>query len=646
MTTFKILSSSFKRRIGDSLMLSVGLAVNVLVIVTFLAVGYAPDSTLLQQAQSEIKLLFIACAFISMFFTFFFSWSVSGYFVMKRKRELATWLLLGMRKRSAFLLLLGEIFFASFAAFIIGVGGSFVLNRFFSMLLAFMMREQQPVIMPITLFTITVALLLVVTQLFFVALRILVAVKRSSLTELLNAERQNDKMVRALPLRSVLGILCISAGYIGASIPSNTYAIMLMLPVLFVTVLGTFLLFSGLVPSLVYLLRTRRTIANASLMISVAQTSFRMRRNARMLSFIATLIAVAATAAGTMFSLGGDIDAQIGRLAPNDIELSGSDKAHMDKIAIALESALDSIPNAKKRALKVIPSIKISFTYPGGEKPRIGYAFKYSDRKALLKDINKVDTTNYEREMILASGNCDYDFSKVPPKSLSLQFSKDKELLWSFTGNYVANKNALTFSSIHVSNQFFIDDALWEELALTASENEVSLRYLYCWNISQADALRDNVKQIQQTFNNKSEEHEEIIVIRSYELNYLLKNKGAMLFIGSMLAIAFLVAALSSIAFKQLEDAQDDIARYTLLRNIGMTNTVVGKTIALQVSFAFSLPLIIGITDTIFALKMLKTITMFEVIVPGIIVISIILVAFIAVANIVINKYTAIVIQS
>ena len=65
---------------------------------------------------------------------------------------------------------------------------------------------------------------------------------------------------------------------------------------------------------------------------------------------------------------------------------------------------------------------------------------------------------------------------------------------------------------------------------------------------------------------------------------------------GLFLGLVFLLATGSIIYFKQLTEASADRDRYVVLRKVGVTKQEMKKAIAKQVSFIFTIPLVIGIS--------------------------------------------------
>ncbi len=596
-------------------MLAAGLTLNVLVVITFLSAGFAPESAALSE-RAATRYFFIACAVLTMIFSFVFSWFVSGYFVMKRKHEIATWLLLGMRRKTAFSLSVGELALASLAALFAGTLLSLALNRFFAIILGYLMRERRAVAIPVRLSTIGAAAGLVFLQTALVAVRVFSALKKLTLAELFRSERMAESMTTYRPLRAVLAILLLGCGYGGASVTDYQWATPLMIPVLIATILGTFLFFDCLVPLIVNHFRSRYALSDGALLIAAAQTSFRMRRNACVLALVAVLVAVAATAAGSMFTLVSNDSIQVSRVCPNDVELAGSDSGSFSAAEARLDERLKAICEetgeaaVSKRMVRVLQVSLIAEAKP--ETVEVA-ALPFSDWKGLLSETGRYkDIPEMEDSTIIFSS-----------AYLSRQGFKGG-LSAGFNGLWVEGKLAVRDETNAVSvqnaiSQIILSDAAWQKLAAYAKEtgDESRIRSIAVWNIGRHEILKGRGGSLRAAIEAGGGASDIRLLLRSESFDSFGRESGGLMFIGSFLAAAFLIAAASTIAFKQMEDAEDDKGRYLLLSEIGMSAKDAKRAVSFQVFSGFFLPLCMGVIHTLFALRMLHTVTGFFVGLPA-----------------------------
>ncbi|PTE73065.1 ABC transporter permease [Staphylococcus devriesei] len=76
---------------------------------------------------------------------------------------------------------------------------------------------------------------------------------------------------------------------------------------------------------------------------------------------------------------------------------------------------------------------------------------------------------------------------------------------------------------------------------------------------------------------------------------------GILLFVTSFLGIAFLIATGCIIYIKQIDETEDELESYSILRKLGFTQKDMARGLKLKVAFNFGLPLIIALLHAYFA---------------------------------------------
>ncbi|MPQ45139.1 ABC transporter permease, partial [Clostridium tarantellae] len=71
------------------------------------------------------------------------------------------------------------------------------------------------------------------------------------------------------------------------------------------------------------------------------------------------------------------------------------------------------------------------------------------------------------------------------------------------------------------------------------------------------------------------------------------------LFIGIYLGLVFLISSMAILALQQLSEASDSMERYRVLKRIGATETMIEKTIFIQIFIYFSLPVLLALIHSI-----------------------------------------------
>ncbi|WP_226386035.1 ABC transporter permease [Staphylococcus sp. Marseille-Q1834] len=88
---------------------------------------------------------------------------------------------------------------------------------------------------------------------------------------------------------------------------------------------------------------------------------------------------------------------------------------------------------------------------------------------------------------------------------------------------------------------------------------------------------------------------------RSQVVSEISSLTGILLFVSSFLGVAFLIATGCIIYIKQIDETEDDLENYSVLRKLGFTQKDMAQGLKLKVAFNFGLPLIIALLHAYFA---------------------------------------------
>lgn len=81
---------------------------------------------------------------------------------------------------------------------------------------------------------------------------------------------------------------------------------------------------------------------------------------------------------------------------------------------------------------------------------------------------------------------------------------------------------------------------------------------------------------------------------------------GGLLFLGLLLGLTFLMAAVLIIYYKQVSEGYEDAGRFRILMDVGMTDREIRKSINSQLLTVFFLPLLVAALHTAFALPIIS----------------------------------------
>ncbi|HWR11873.1 MAG TPA: FtsX-like permease family protein [Rectinemataceae bacterium] len=589
-----LLLASARRRLGDAALLFASTTFAVVSLTIFVAAGSSPRFQDAQGAYANVRGVFNAASVVIAFFAVGSGWFYAEHYLLGRKREIASWILLGMRRSKAAGILSLELGVASLASFVAGLGLGALFLRLFSFILAAMMSERRAVPLQFGVSCAAIAFAACAGQWLVASLRAVLDVYRTNLATLFRAKKEPEAKLRSGFFGAAAGLALIGAGYGIALFWKGASAGRFILPVLVSTVAGSFFLFSSLLPAWIAASRKKRALAadvDAAGLVAWAQVSFRSRRNYKVYAFGAVLVATAATALGAVVTLDARDDLVARHLCPQPLELTY--QADGKKAGLAAAASIDAFLGADARRME-ISSFRAK-VYVDGEAVRTVRVFPLSTWTPLALALG-------EKTPALGSGKAGYsdpaeNGGKTKYASIQLR-----------AGEKVADVDLLPGESlpplsIYASGaSVLLDDEGWG--SLRGGEDGSPITTTVAWTNVSPERQREAAAAFSFLVENESKEGP-WLVVRASVLEEQAGIYGVLKFIGALLAATFILAALSSIAFRAIEDARDDADRYHILLELGAEDGVVGRSLAIQNALAFGLPLVLGLCHTAAALRML-----------------------------------------
>ena len=149
---------------------------------------------------------------------------------------------------------------------------------------------------------------------------------------------------------------------------------------------------------------------------------------------------------------------------------------------------------------------------------------------------------------------------------------------------------------------------LYPKLAWEGIRKNKRLYYPYILTIEQ-----DITMNLRERFRNLDIEHDEAIygysiLSREAQRESFYDLYGSLFFLGIMLSIVFLLAAVLIIYYKQISEGYEDGFRFEIMQKVGMTKRDIKKSINSQMLMVFFMPLIFAGIHLAFAFLFLSQI--------------------------------------
>ncbi|CEI80541.1 Bacitracin export permease protein BceB [Oceanobacillus oncorhynchi] len=563
MTLFDLALKNIRRNM-KSYGLYIGSTIfSIIIYFTFAMLKHSDDISGLAETSKQMQAVMSASAFVLMIFVAIFILYSNSFFMKKRKKEVALYSLLGVRKRSIGFLLFFENIVIGLIALVIGVGLGFLLSQALLALLLKLMGlslsvgfafSMQAVIETVVVFF----LIFLVTSLL--GYRVIYKFK---LIDLFHAEKKGEVQPKARILSALNGVLALAGAYwlaLQDLMTSSAWRIFgLAMPLIIIgfTILGSYLLFNSVLVYVLNLLKKSKNWAWKGLnLMTSSQLLYRIRGNAKTLTIIATLSATTITAGGAIFGTYYNTEKNVEQFTPFSFMWEGEEQ---DIDSGIVEDAV----SFEAKDITIEGEVYDQSYYVIDEETFMKLT------EALGWDVENVDLA--KDEVIMADPFYD---ERLEEKAATVEVGNDVKAVDQFFEQPLFNIQTLPGITL------VMDDASFQEL--DGGEGT--------YQAVQTADYKDHL-ELSKELEAKTEHFSS--AVQSYQDS--IESSGAMLFVGSFLGLVFLVATGSIIFFKMMTEAEEDKGKYTVLYKIGVSKKEMKKTVRYQVGLIFLAPLVLGL---------------------------------------------------
>jgi len=588
---------------------------SVMIFYIFSAFIYHPDVINGKiSAADKVRLGLVSCQYIILVFSFFFVLYSISAFLKSRKKEFGLLSLFGMTSGQIKRMVLYENILISLFAIGAGIGLGALFSKLFFMALAELLDVKSPIRfqIPPTAVWLTAGWFFLLFMV--ITLMTLWKVGRSEIIELLHAARKP----KTPPLTSrwlvILSVVCLAAGYYLAYTVTNSMILLYMLPILFLTMLGTYFLFTQTSVAALRKLQNRKSLYyNRTNLVTVSTMTFKMKDNARILFMVSILSAVILTASGTFYVFFEGMKEQITRNYPQTLSFKEQGlEAHRvfepDKLRqLFREEGLDI-----ERETKVV-GLPVSFNLRANDARKSeGAVISESDYNAMAANIPDVASVQVE------PGHGVFNY---PYPTGGSHIKSGTPLDVSIGGEHIAlqmDEERIANLGAHLNAYLFVvDDEQFASMSKQVKDED-KLTY-YSFDIKNWQSIEESLGEKLKLAAGKGEYYAYLVDV--YKNGVQLASLT--MFVGLFVSVLFFVASGSLLYFKMFTELGEDQRQFAALARIGMSRQEISRTVTSQIGILFFVPCLIGIVHTAFAMKALGNVLNVNTVVYGAIVIAI-----------------------
>ncbi|NNU76672.1 FtsX-like permease family protein [Clostridium estertheticum] len=559
---------------------------SVFVLYLFISIVNNEDVKVKLGDMKSVIVIFIIAAFMIAAFSAFFIWYSNSFLIKSRKKEFATYMLLGMSKKQTVILNIIENLITIAFAFCSGIILGLIFNKFFIMLLYVMIRVTGDVSFQISLEALKFCSIVFGAMFIIISIHGSRLIYRDNLIDLLNSSKKAEKGLKVSHLTliiSILSIVLLGYGYYMA-IRNLADNILLAPIVVLLVVIGTILFFTSFTSLIIYISKkNEKSLFKGTKLIYISQLYYRYKGNVGTLSVIAITTSVALCATIFCFGFFNKVEGSSRNYRPFSIEYANGTN-NTDKIFE------NTIKNHKE--ISVVYKDNMEF-------------FKVKTKDFLLGS----------HEFLVLNESKFNEINSHEKSGIKTNLKNDKECYFFQLSNLVPNKNIIgkdvslgvggsdynlkitdtdmkCFIAMDDSKPtFIVKDSVYSQIKSTISKENTYKVTGYMLN---NDFLSENfIKDLKNVI------PQETKLLTFYEhFTESMKIMGILAFIGAFIGLIFVTATGSIIYFKMCMEASEDKNKFIILKNIGASKAEITKAISKELMILFGVPFVVATINT------------------------------------------------
>ncbi len=594
-------------------------------IVSFLS---KEDSVQNISGGSEIQGILYLGSIVIGIFSLLILFYTNSFLIRRRKKEFGLYNILGMNKYNLSRVLIWESIIVYAISLVCGLGFGILFSKFAELIMINILMEGTNFDLKVNFESIGN------TAVWFLAIFVLILINSlrqihiSKPVELLKSENIGEKPPKANWVLAVLGAVILAAAYaIAVTVDNPMAAIFLYFVAVTMVIVATYMLFiSGSVALCKTLQKNKRYYYKTNHFVSVSGMVYRMKRNGAGLASICILSTMVLVMVSCTVCLYTGMEDSLRTSYPRDIsvDVEVNDFAAVnDELVHSIDAKTEAVLGKYSEAAQNKMSYRIAdvaANQNGNDFSIITNGFYSSSAYNVLivpiEDYNRLmgqNETLAENEVLVYKAKLsDYDESTININGTG--DLKIKKYVEDYIGYGV--DMSIVNSSIYVfvpNYDAFI--AQFEGITEPNGNPVLSKHYitgfdLDCDDLVQLTILNEIHDSVSSSVTGPGIDSVTTDGIAGSRMLFL-GLYGGLFFLGILLGIVFIFAAVLIMYYKQISEGYEDRARFEIMQKVGMTQSEIKKSVNSQVLTVFFAPLIVAGIHLAFNFPLInKTITL------------------------------------
>lgn len=586
MSMFKLAFQNFKSSFKSYLSLIISLSFTTIVLSNFINLVSSGILDQLGKSQSRnIEIVLQVLSFVIACFMLFFIWYATNVFLTKRKKEIGTYIFMGLSNSKIGKLYMIETSLIGLVSLFIGIAFGILTSQLFTMILMKLSNIAIKIKFNFTISSILITCLIFIMIYMIFVIKGYINIVRSSVLEMVLATKQNEYVKQSnviLLFKSILGLIFLGNGFYLATKEAGIEVMANVFIASVLVIIGIYMLFGGFIPFLFQLFtKHKRFLYKKQRNLWINNVVFRMKKNYRTYAMVCVLMLCSVTALAFGFAMKNRSDNINHFENTYTYQILGDEKGHRDEFTSLIQKE-NSIDYSSEIEISVIPN-----EITDNKFESTPYAIlSYLQVKQIAKDTGlEFNLSEPKDDEFINLGRL-YLMSLIDDRILNTNMINDKIY------KSISNTTVPYLGYFQENMEFMIvNDNVYKELSKYGQS-----MYLYNYKLTEPRNFELSVKDIQ------SNPHCTGLVKINPDRNENLWIN--ILFSVSFFVFLVFVFASGSILFMKLyNDAFDEKERYLVLNKIGIDKKVLIKAMASELKVAYLIPLLVMTISSYFSIQ-------------------------------------------
>lgn len=557
------------------------------------------------------------------FFAVIFLFYTNSFLVRRRKKEFGLYNILGMGKRNIARVMLWETLFIGAFSIAVGMALGVLFSKLAELVMVNIMSMDVTFGVTIDYKAIYYTVVLFAVIFFLILLNSLRQVHLSNPIALLHSENAGEKPPKANWFFAVLGVLILGcAYYLAVTIKDPVTTLAAFFFAVIMVIIATYLIFiSGSVAFCKILQKKKNYYYKTNHFVSVSSMSYRMKRNGAGLASICILCTMVLVMISSTVCLYLGKEDSLRERYPRNINVTMTSQIYSDLISQDADDVakrtFETAENMGYTPVNAIDYTMLSFVsyVRDGEIvfDKNGFNYVSGDLWQIfivsLDDYNRLtgsqENLDEDEVMIYTSKDMDYNYDVLKIKG---QEPLDiKKVVTDFENNGVDTMQIIPALYIFVPDLEVQVQKISEQSQDALGNINRFVGYdLEATDQQQTDVFSEIYDWLRTSQVNSADGSMYVYVEGSAnEKLEFFGIYGGLFFLGIILGIVFIFAAVLIMYYKQVSEGYEDQSRFEIMQKVGMTKREIKKSINSQMLTVFFMPLIAAGVHLAFAFPMI-----------------------------------------